>query len=373
MLAVCAVLGSAQTGQPLPPWTPGTLDIHQISTGRGNSALFILPDGTTLLVDAGGAGDGLPQTEPHPDGSRRPGEWIARYVKRHLPANAEGLDYAMITHFHADHMGGLADVDAALPIRTLLDRGFPNYQYPAPLNDAAYRKLVTRPGIHTERFRPGAIQIRPLHEVDDFEIRNIIGNGDLWTGEGERTRQLFPALDTLAPADRPSENACSNAIRVRYGAFRYFTGGDLPGYPDPGFPAWNNLEAAIAPVVGHVDVHVVNQHGSMGEETDAYLQTLASTVIVIPSWGPSHPAPDVLKRIINNRYPPSPRFVFATEMREAARIVIGQRAGQLAGPTGHVVVRVEPAGSRYWVYVLDHRDERDLVVAVRGPFASRKN
>ncbi|RPI20839.1 MAG: hypothetical protein EHM61_26170, partial [Acidobacteria bacterium] len=37
---------------PLPPWTEGTLDIHQINTGRGNAAFFVFPDGTTLLVDA---------------------------------------------------------------------------------------------------------------------------------------------------------------------------------------------------------------------------------------------------------------------------------------------------------------------------------
>src|SRR5579859_1458311 len=95
MLAVCAVLGSAQTGAPLPPWTPGTLDIHQISTGRGNAALFVLPDGTTLLGDAGGAGNGIPETDPHPDATRSPGTWIARYIKRHLPVGATGLDYAL--------------------------------------------------------------------------------------------------------------------------------------------------------------------------------------------------------------------------------------------------------------------------------------
>jgi hypothetical protein len=40
-------------GDALPPWSPSTLDIHQIATGRGNSALTIFPDGTTMLVDAG--------------------------------------------------------------------------------------------------------------------------------------------------------------------------------------------------------------------------------------------------------------------------------------------------------------------------------
>jgi len=102
-----------RVGAPLPPWTPGTLDIHQIATGRGNAALLVLPDGTTLLLDAGAAGDGIPETDPHPDASRTPGDWIARYVRRHLPAGAAGLDYALLTHFHADHYG-LVRPDARL-------------------------------------------------------------------------------------------------------------------------------------------------------------------------------------------------------------------------------------------------------------------
>src|ERR1700728_2419337 len=84
-----------QTGAPLAPWKPGVLDIYQISTGRGNSTFFIFPDGTTLLVDAGAAADGIPQTEVHPNASREPGGWIAEFVKRHLPFHGSGLDYAL--------------------------------------------------------------------------------------------------------------------------------------------------------------------------------------------------------------------------------------------------------------------------------------
>ena len=40
-------------GQILPAWSEGELDIHFINTGRGECAFYILPDGTTLLVDAG--------------------------------------------------------------------------------------------------------------------------------------------------------------------------------------------------------------------------------------------------------------------------------------------------------------------------------
>ena len=38
---------------PLEPWKPGILEIHQLATNRGNSAFLILPDGTTMMVDAG--------------------------------------------------------------------------------------------------------------------------------------------------------------------------------------------------------------------------------------------------------------------------------------------------------------------------------
>jgi beta-lactamase superfamily II metal-dependent hydrolase len=394
-LAIAPFIHAQQVGGSLPPWKPGVLEIHQISTGRGNSALFILPDGTTLLVDAGAAGDGVPETDPHPDATRTPGAWIVRYLERHMPAGARSLDYALIKHFHADHMGqpmgtspadlsgtyklaGITEVDAGFPIHTLIDRGWPDYAYPAPLTDSAtanYRGFIearAKTGLNVERFKPGSTsQIRLLHysaTYPDFEIRNIIGNGEIWTGSGARTRQLFPPLEGLAAADRPSENMCSNGFRLRFGAFSFFTGGDLPGAADPGFPAWHAIEPAIAPVIGHVDVHVVNQHGSMGEESDPFIAALQSTVIIVPSWAPSHPAPDVLKRIMNSRLPPNPRYIFATDMREAARIVIGQRATQLAAPPGHIVIRVEPGGAHYTVIVLDNRVERDAILAVKGPF-----
>jgi hypothetical protein len=45
LLAISAF--AQQPGQSLPAWTPGTLDIHQINTGRGKAALLIFPDGTS--------------------------------------------------------------------------------------------------------------------------------------------------------------------------------------------------------------------------------------------------------------------------------------------------------------------------------------
>src|SRR5262245_23706186 len=105
--AVAATIVTVAAQQPsltLPPWSPGVLDIQQISTGVGNSALLILPDGTSLLVDAG---DLLasPANVRRPSDARRAGEWIGRYARWALRHDADpSLDYALITHFHGDHM-----------------------------------------------------------------------------------------------------------------------------------------------------------------------------------------------------------------------------------------------------------------------------
>src|SRR5262249_19978214 len=66
--------------------------------------------------------------------------------------------------------------------------------------------------------------------------------------------------------------------------FDYFTGGDMPGVPDAGAPAWQSVETAVARALGPTDVHVVNHHGSIDPESDVFLKTLRSPVMILPSW-----------------------------------------------------------------------------------------
>ena len=50
IVLVSALIISACHGTDgLTPWREGYLDIHQISTGRGNATFMILPDGTTMM------------------------------------------------------------------------------------------------------------------------------------------------------------------------------------------------------------------------------------------------------------------------------------------------------------------------------------
>ena len=388
-----------KVGDVFPRWSPGTLDIHQIATGRGNAAFSILPDGTTMLVDAGDAGE-TAHAEPLPDGTRTPGQWVARYIAQMLEGSDLRIDYAVLTHFHPDHMGrvtgnepksangdhvlkGITEVAELVPVRRIVDRGWPDYAYVTPPTAdqmfANYRKFVAAQVASRKLTMIGAkagsaAQIVPVGRhgsPQPFEVRIVAANDRVWTGQDEENAVRFPAIDTITvPEDRPNENMCSVALRMKYGRFDYFTGGDMPGYPVPGAPAWHDLETAVARAIGQTDVHVVNHHGSIESANPMWLSTLRSRVIVLPAWSATHPSADVLKRLLSRRVYPEERDVFVTTFREPTKASIGARATQVASAHGHVVIRVEPGGERYWVAVLDDTTESYRITSVHGPYVS---
>jgi hypothetical protein len=378
-LAVAPV--SAQVvGQPLPKWTPGTLDIHQINTGRGNAALLILPDGTSLLLDAGDGGNPPPRgTPPRPDGSRSPGEWIARYARA---MGVSALDYGYVTHFHDDHLGAMVEVATRIPIRRMFDRGWPDYGYPAPDHPELrspsflrYREFLAKGTTTAERLHPGRndqiVLVKDARSYPQFEVRAVAANGEVWTGTGTETQPRFPPLDGVPREDWPTENMCSLAIRLRYGAFHYFSGGDMPGNPRPGYPAWQDVETPVARAVGAVDVALLDHHGNRDSTNASLVSTLRPRVWIIPVWSADHPGHDVLDRMYSTRLYPGPRDVFATNMLDANRLVIGPLLDRLLGAQGHIVVRVAPGGASYQVIILDDTVESYAVKAVHGPYASR--
>ncbi|MCU1225889.1 MAG: beta-lactamase domain protein [Edaphobacter sp.] len=291
-----SVRGFAQAASPtLEPWQPGMLDIHPLAYGRGNSTFIFCPDGTTFLIDAGVTKDSTKVScAQKPDPHVRPGEWIPSYALRQMkPAGRKELDYALITHIHPDHLGdvsvgdpsspkgdyrltGLMDVDAPVPIRKLIDRGFPDYSYPAldspfstsapfALNYFGYVKSRQSLGESTERIKVGSsTQIRLLQHPDRYNnlsVRNLAANGEVWTGVGEQTHNTFPDLKDLRKQDYPNENMCSIALRLSYGKFDYFTGGDLPsGTGEESAESWRDIELAAAKAAGSAEVAVVDHH-----------------------------------------------------------------------------------------------------------------
>ncbi len=359
------------------PWEPGMLDIHHIATGRGSAALIILPDGTSLLIDAGAVtSDPAATPLPRPDESRRPGEWIARYVQRALHATDRDLDYLVVTNLLPAHAGGVADVLGTIPVHRVLDRGTPNYDVPVldlPIDrfGTAYATAVrtfANAGGKVERVHAGSStqieqRVRPQHDV---QLRVLAVNGAVWVPGGETALPTF----AVEESNRPTEAMCSVALRVGYGRFAYYTGGDLTNnrYGPPA--AWRDIEGAVATACGPVDVAVANHHGAYDACGPRFVSALQPRVVILQPSHVSHPAPSTLDTLTNRALYARDRDIFLTASTPENRLATEAFAGSIAGTDGHVVVRVAPGGATYHVDLIDNSDESDTLIRRYGPYTS---
>lgn len=384
----------AQVGNAFPSWAEGYMDIHHINTGKGESAFFILPDGTTMLVDAGASDRKRPpRPDPLPDSSRTPGEWISRYIFHMLEGHKEKkLDYILLTHYHSDHMGdlnypgvktsnsrayeltGITEVGENVPFDKIIDRG---WDYLTPTAELFENYIgfvnwqVANNGVKAEQFLPGhndqIILVKNPDGYPGFEFRNIAANGIIWTGFGNNVRSHFPSLESLSPSEYPSENMNSIVFRLAYGKFNYFNGGDIfagtPGH-------WRDMETPVGLVTGPVDVCIANHHAYLDAMSTLFLQSTRPRVHIIQSCCPTHPSSNVLRRILSSQTYPGPRDVFSTNIMDATRVVIGPAIDNLKSQQGHIVIRVDPGGDAYKIYILDDTEENFKITAVHGPYKS---
>src|SRR5579884_1409312 len=116
------------------------LQIYFIDVEGGQATLMVNPRGESLLVDTGFPGFN--------------GRDADRIVTAAKAAGLKQIDYVLITHYHNDHVGGLAQLADRIKVGTLVDHG-PNMedtdsmrkQYAAYEKIAAEHKhLVLKPG-----------------------------------------------------------------------------------------------------------------------------------------------------------------------------------------------------------------------------------
>lgn len=392
----------------LKPWSKGTLDIHHISTGRGPAFFYILPDGTRLLVDAGDLGDASRWKHKEimpavPSADKRPAEWIARYIEHFSkPLNKElYLDYAMITHFDTDHYGrldhlalsvegkpykltGMTHLANLVPIRTMIDRGYPNYDYPSA---EAFRKrngklfanyemlLEERKaqGLQNEQFAVGSDKQLVLKsspaDYPTFRIQNIAGNGNIWTGKGNEVRSIV--VDGAPEGSTVDENSSSCVFRLEYGDFAYYMGGDIRGtYSKKKNNYWTDVQTPVSKVIGTVDVAVADHHGYRDSMNENLLKALNTNVIVLPVWDLYHPHPNAMKRINKQGV----TEVFPAGMtKENLDKLTEQGLADAIRPAGHIVVRVYNGGKKYQIFVLNDRSLDYEIIYKSKVFTAKGN
>lgn len=389
-LLVFLVVGfNARSQEYLPGWQAGCLDIHNIATGRGDATFLVLPDATTMVIDCGEMDDcwGVPKV---PDDSRTAAEWVAAYIghfSKGLP-HPETIDYLWITHLHADHVGlrstlrpgdkgydvcGVMRLGDFYRFGNIVDRGWPDYDFPS--REKVVKELGTFPEYHAfveyqkdhygakpQSFIVGSknqfsLLNDPKAYKGSFELRNLACSGEIWTGRGLKTRKLYSGDVNLF-----DENVLSGVIRLRYGKFSYYNGGDLGGGNHHYKCRERDMETAVGELCGPVTVAKLDHHGWKDSSNARWLNSVRPQCILIPSCAKDHPYENTLRRILDPlvygdcevRDKVGPHVgVFVTT--DASRKMLGDELFSKMKPFGHVVVRVYPGGESYQVFVLDNK------------------
>ena len=384
-----SILASAiVAGTPLPPWQEGCLDIHAINSARGECTFFILPDGTTMLVDAGEMvayrSKKFTHVPSRPDSLTRPVEVYTRYIQHFLPEICKGrLDYAVVTHYHNDHIGqieewmepdpvrgyeltGIAGVEANIPFRRLIDRAWPRFEeslLPSSSKGSGFypkfvRYACKHDGMKAEAMKVGSKrQLRLRHHpcrYRNFSIVNYAASGIVWNGK---------AKVNVYEDGQMRENGASCCFLLSYGDFDYYTGGDAGGN--------SNVALPVAQAIGkHIEAMKADHHLSYHTMKDETMKIYRPQVVVTQSFGEREIQPDIetLTRLLSDEVYAGHKHYYFTNIGPRQRTLHKELYDKAAGINGHIVIRVMPGGKEFFVYLLDDTDFEYRILKCDGPF-----
>jgi competence protein ComEC len=228
------------------------MEIHFLDVGQGDATAIRTPAGRWILVDAG------PLEERFDAGERR----VVPFLRAR---GAREVEVMILSHPHADHVGGAPAVMRALPVRALVEPGLP-YGSPVYLDvlETAEARGVSW---HAAR-RDMSIDI-----------------------DGVELHLLWPTDESLdAP---PDPNEISAVVHVRFGPFGALLTGD----------ASSEVERLLVARYGdslRADVLKAGHHGSRTSTSGSFLDRVRPALVVVSAGRRNkfgHPHAEVMAEV----------------------------------------------------------------------------
>jgi beta-lactamase superfamily II metal-dependent hydrolase len=234
------------------------LEIYWVDVEGGGATLIVTPARESVLIDTG-----------------FPGGRDAHRIHR-VASQAAGLariDHVVVTHFHRDHFGGLADLSRLMPVGTLHERPLAS----APEAERAQPELEPYKTLAVERrsvvLAGERLPLRQAEGTAPLQLEILGANAEFIAPRGTADNAACRGLTAREPD--PSDNKNSVVSLLRFGPFRFFDGGDL---------TWAAEADLVCPrdrVGGSVDLYQTNHHASDSSNNPVLLETLRPSVVVV--------------------------------------------------------------------------------------------
>jgi beta-lactamase superfamily II metal-dependent hydrolase len=237
--------------------TRTTLDIYVIDVEGGNATLLVPPSGESLLIDTGNVA---------PDAAIRDAE---RIMAAAWDARLTQIDTLIITHWHGDHLGGVAELAKRIPIKHFIDHG-QNVQ-PAPVIDAFLEK--TYPQLYANA-RHTVIKPGERIAVAGLDVQVVTSAGETIKAPLPGAGAPNPYCASFKPGDNNAEDPMSVGVNVTFGKFHTIHLGDLTRNKEFELMCPNNR-------IGAVDLFLGLHHGQATSNSEVMIHATHPRVAIM--------------------------------------------------------------------------------------------
>lgn len=265
--------GGGTEGNP----TGKLMEIHFIDVGQGDAIYIEFPDGKDMLVDAGDRANANTQA-------------LLSYIDNYGSAN-DGIDYLMLTHVDADHVGGMDNVLDAYTVRNIY---MPNVGKEESSPEKGYYATQTYGQFYDATYSEGA---NIYYNEGNFTISGTGWKIDVYAPVSSDYDKFTPNSGSKA------NNDMSPVMIIEYAGVRTLLSGDLNGEAESNAFTWSEEDFIERTGMSKIDCSVIKagHHGSRDSTSTALLEFCDPEHVIIScgadnSYG--HPHQEVIDRIV---------------------------------------------------------------------------